>query len=138
MNIIVASDDLEVVTRDRLAELKLAAFANKNKRSRLILTPGYDMVICLAYGSYVRPHRHPKEKSESYHVIEGEMTVTLYWDHGIEFVELDKETPIYRLRGGVYHSPVAISPFVIYHEVYTGPFVKEVDVEYAPWAREEE
>ena len=37
---------------------------------------------------------------------------------------------MYRIQGNIWHQPVPISEWVIYHEVYTGPFIKEEDVEY--------
>lgn len=104
-----------------------------NKRARMIITPGYDMIICLHRHSYVRCHRHPKD--ESYHVISGELAV-LFPGEG-SMVTLRTGNAVLKIPAGTWHQPIAASLYVIYHEVYVGPFDKSVDVEYAPWAKEE-
>lgn len=102
-----------------------------------------EMVIALRKGSYIHPHRHPAKKSESYHVIAGELMV-VYFDAAGRVVRKLQMGPaggrkpfIQRLAGGLWHMPVALSPVVIYHETYPGPFTKGHDVEYAPWAPSE-
>lgn len=113
-------------------ELKEQALASRKKRSRVILTPGFDMVICLHRSSYVRMHRHPKY--EAYHVMEGILSVALEKDSMV----LDEKDPVAIIHAGTWHEPRAVGrEFVIYREFYAGPFEKAADVEYAPWAKEE-
>ena len=97
------------------------------------------MIIVAHKDSYVRPHKHSPERSESYHVIEGELEVTVYDDKGRvqQLFWLNEKVPFYRLRGGFYHEPRPVSEWVIYHEVFTGPFDKDKDVIYADWAKAE-
>lgn len=104
-----------------------------NKRSRMIITPGYDLVICLHRESYVRCHRHPKD--ESYHVLSGELGVMFPGEGSM--ITLHKGDAILKIPAGMWHQPIALSQYVTYHEVYVGPFDKDFDVEYAPWAKEE-
>lgn len=133
----------KLITKAMLDELKKQAAAVPKKRYRIELHDDHgevqEMIICLMRGSYVRPHKHPAGKAESYHVIEGRLMAQIYNETGgtIEHIVLDSQSPIYRLQGDIYHAPVALSDFAIYHEVYPGPWSKEVDVHYAHWAREE-
>ena len=36
----------------------------------------------------------------------------------------------YRMNKPIFHMPMAISKYCVYHEVYSGPFDKEKDVKY--------
>ena len=123
--------------------LKDMARDSSNFRSRACLANTdnavQEMVIVMGSTSYVRPHKHPKNKAESYHLIEGELLVKIFRDDGQLYreIKLNKKSPVYRLKGGWYHQPVPMSEWVVYHEVYPGPFIKEQDVMYATWAPEE-
>lgn len=111
--------------------LKIEALASPKKRSRVILAPGFDMVICLHVDSYVRMHRHPRY--EAYHVIAGELIV-----EGCDgLVVRNKHDPMLSIPAGTWHQPKARTEFVFYREFYCGPFEKGRDVEYAPWAMAE-
>lgn len=112
-------------------KLKAEALASPKKRSRVILEPGFDMVICLHVDSYIRMHRHPKY--EAYHVLEGELIV----GDGAGVIMRTAKDPILCIPPMVWHEPVSRSEFVIYREFYAGPFEKARDVEYAPWAEAE-
>lgn len=135
--------DVGTVSADLIKMLKGMAGDHPRQRSRVLLSNEdsgvQEMVIVLKKGSYIRPHRHPKHKSESYHVIEGELEVRLFNEDGTEHrtIKLNAETPLYRLQNGWYHQPVPVSDWVVYHETYQGKFKKEKDVEYGPWATPE-
>ena len=43
----------------------------------------------------------------------------------------------YRMSKGFYHMPIALTKWCVYHEVYSGPFVKNVDVRYPSWSPSE-
>ena len=104
--------------------LKYEASISPNKRSRIIYTPGFDMVICLHKSSVVGMHRHPK--FEAYHLIEGVLLV-----QGIDDpLYLTIERPMIQISPGVWHEPRAVTEFAIYREFYAGPFDKIRDVEY--------
>ena len=88
---------------------------------------------------------HPADReNESYHMIEGRMTVLVFNDsgtvtHRIELGEYGSgKSCMYRLSSSLWHMPLPRSDWVLYHETFTGPFVKERDVEYASWAPEED
>jgi cupin fold WbuC family metalloprotein len=122
--------------------LKQAALQAPLKRARLCLhhhheDPVQEMVIAFCRRSYVRPHRHAN-KSESFHVIEGELAVVFFDDNGqvthrIRMGPLDSGHPfLYRLSGNLWHTVVPLSEFVIIHETTSGPFV-EGETEFARW-----
>lgn len=135
--------EIAVVDATIIQILKGMADDAHNKRSRACMahtdSPMQEMVIVLKEGSYIRPHRHPRGKSESYHIIEGELLVKVFTPDGQTYREivLNKTTPFYRLKGGWYHQPKALTDYAVYHECYTGPFEKATDVQYADWAAQE-
>ena len=134
--------EITEVTQEQLRQLKQAALHAPLKRARLCLHLDHrdsvqEMVIAFCQGSYVRPHRHVN-KSESFHVIEGELMVILFDDKG-QVTRRIKMGPsssgytfLYRLSSSLWHTVVPLSEFVIVHETVTGPFAKE-DTEFAPW-----
>lgn len=134
---------IQIITKQMLEALKIQATHAPKRRARIELHGNHfevqEMVICLCRGSYVRPHRHPVGKAESYHVIEGTLQAQIFDEAGklTQEVILYDKSPLYRLAGGIYHGPAALTEFAIYHEVYPGPWAKDVDVQYAPWAAEE-
>lgn len=142
------SDDVIEVDASAIEDLLVRAGDSPRGRFRLCLhhsqqDPVQEMIIACRRGAYIRPHRHPHGKSESYHLIQGEMTVFIFDDAGkvvrrIEMGADSGKTFVYRLANNLWHLPVPRSEFVVYHEVYTGPFEKEADVQYAAWSPDEE
>ncbi|NTV15390.1 MAG: WbuC family cupin fold metalloprotein [Desulfobulbaceae bacterium] len=135
-------EDVFVVTPAWVADLKDRALASSRKRARVCLHrttdhPTQEMVIVFHHESYMPPHRHPQGKSESYHLVEGALRVFIFDDEGrvlrAPTLEAGKSF-LYRLSAPFWHMPVPLSEWVVYHEVYTGPFGKTADVEFAPWA----
>jgi len=99
-----------------------------------------EMIIALKKGSYIRPHIHPNGKSESYHVIKGKMLVNIFNSRGklIKKVKMgDYKSNFnfyYRMSKGFYHMPVAMTKYCVYHEIFSGPFLKKKDVIFPKWA----
>ena len=140
--------DILVITPQVIDDLKRRARALPRKRFRLCMHHSLEdqtqeMVIVAHQGTFIPPHRHPKGKSESYHVIEGTMTVCLFDHqgtliHSIEMAKAGGKKPfLYRLSTNQWHMPLPTSQWVVYHETYSGPFKKEEDVEFPPWAPRE-
>jgi len=143
-NVLWNKTDVAIVGPETLRMLKRMAEHHPKKRSRICLhrdneSPVQEMVIAAHVSSYVRPHKHNEGRTESYHMLEGIMRVNLYHDDGRprQVILLNKFRPMYRLNGGIYHEPVSVSEWVVYHEVFCGPFDKERDVLYAPWSATE-
>lgn len=133
------------VDRQTLSELKRSAEQAENKRYRLCLHNSLEdqiqeMLIVLSQGTYFQPHKHPPHKTESYHVVEGKMRVVHFHDDGSVRRVIDMEPTggngvfLYRLAEPVYHTVIPLTPFVVYHETFLGPFCKEKDILYCEWA----
>lgn len=127
-------------------KLKRHAYEADQKRARLCLhhspdDPLHEMVIVFHRDTVIRPHRH-HGKSESFHLIFGELDVVFFDDGGTptRLVRMGEggagRTRIYRLSRPIWHSVIIRSEYACIHEVTNGPFrVEEND--FAPWAPEE-
>lgn len=143
-NTIFNADDIYVLDNERLAELKRIALAHPLRRSRVCLHHSRDsgvqeMVIVAHRDSLIEAHRHPANKPESYHILEGSMLVRIFDNDGGVLREIalnDHANPkMYRIAGGIWHQPIPLTEWVVYHEVFTGPFLKETDVIYSNWSQ---
>lgn len=142
------TEDIFAVTHDLVFDLKQKALTSPRKRFRFCMHKSttdktHEMVIVFHRDTFMPPHRHPKGKSESYHIIEGHMRVYFFNDTGAVIRTIDlqpagkKGAFLYRLSANIWHMPVPLSEWLIYHETYTGPFTKMDDVEFPPWAPQE-
>jgi len=100
--------------------------------------PIHEMLIALAHGCYVRPHKHLR-KSESFHLVEGAADVVIFDEHGhiVEVIPLREGVTggefYYRLTQPLYHTVVARSDPVVIHETTGGPF-RRGEAILPPWA----
>ena len=135
---------------DKKITLRLQKLANKSekKRSRICCHLSTrnkinEMVIYLMKKSYVRPQIHPHNKSESYTILKGRMKIFVFDKFGkvkkiIEMGDINSgKNFFYRMSNSFWHMPIAFDSDCIYHETYCGPFRKNKDVKYAPWAPKE-
>jgi cupin fold WbuC family metalloprotein len=146
-NVIFTRNDVEIIGSEAIEKLKDIARVHAMRRARICLHHDIDdltheMIIVAHRSTYMRPHRHPAGKSESYHVIEGEMDVNIFntdgeLDRVIHLVSHRPGMFMYRVTNAWWHQPVPKTDWVVYHETYSGPFQKDIDVEYASWAPEE-
>ena len=131
-----------------ISKLKKLADNSLNQRSRAIIhltrnSKVNEMIIVLKKNSYLRPHSHPNNKTEAYHVIEGKMNVCIFDKKGkihqvIKMGNVKSGLKFYyRMNKPIFHMPMAISKYCVYHEVYSGPFDKEKDVKYCDWSPKE-
>lgn len=138
-----AGGDVVELGPDVLDDLKRRAAKAPLRRPRLCLHRGHDdtvheMVIALGRDSYVPPHRH-LSKSESFHLIEGEVLVVLFDEEGRVARRIHLGPPgsgrpfLYRLSPPSWHSVVPLTEFAAFHETTNGPFVPGSQ-EIAPWA----
>jgi len=144
-NVFVLGDDPGFVCPEVIAVLKKAATEHPLRRARLCLhsteeSKVHEMLIVLAMGTYIRPHRH-HQKSESFHLLEGEVTILFFDDHGSlnqnRLMKVGQHLPcIYRINSPIYHTQILWSPFVVFYECTRGPYCPD-DTEYAPWAPDE-
>ena len=107
-----------------------------------------EMLICTKGFSYIRPHKHPRNISESYHVLEGALNVYILNNKGkiVNVVKLSAQSErkfksqnyIYRVSSPLYHLTIPVTKWTVYHEVTTGPFRKNKMVNYAKFAPKED
>ena len=130
------------IDKKQLDELKILAQKDPQKRARICLHNDeremvQEMVIAFCRGSIIKPHRH-KDKSESYHIIRGELEIIFFNDIGIvtdTVILSDKKNEypfLFRISNSAWHTVVPKSDFVIIHEVTKGPFNEDSN-EYADW-----
>ena len=151
INEFIIQNKKDLVTYDKKIVKKIKSLAknNKKKRARLCMHLNLkdktnEMIIALNKKSFIAPHIHPNNKSESYFVIEGSMKVYVFSKKGlikkiINMGTYDSGKPFfYRMSKGYYHMPISTSNWCIYHEVYSGPFKKKIDVKYPTWSPRED
>lgn len=129
-------------SRANVEFLKQRAAESARGRARLCAHPGPDdrtqeMLIALTRDNYIHPHIHPG-KVESFHLVEGRMTVVLFNEDGsvLEVVPMGDVASgrpfYYRMTVPLYHTQIPETDFVVFQEVTQGPFTR--DVVLAPWA----
>lgn len=144
--VLYADDRVVTIDATAIAELKRAAERNARKRIRVCAHRGvedrlHEMLIVHEFNTYVRPHKHVG-KSESFHVIEGEVDVVIFDDDGrisemIEMGTFQSGRPFfYRIADPLYHTLLIRSPVLVFHETTSGPFKREETI-FAPWAPED-
>jgi cupin fold WbuC family metalloprotein len=141
--VLYAPEGLVTLDADAVVQLKRDAARNPRRRIRLCAHTGVDdrlheMLIVHERECYVRPHKH-LGKSESFHVIEGEVDVVIFDDAGgvadvIPMGAYASGRPFfYRLAEPTFHTLLIRSPVLVFHETTSGPFRREETV-FAPWA----
>lgn len=86
-----------------------------------------EMFIAIRQDYKMQLHCH-FNKSESFHIIRGEMDVVLNEDENTikQIVSLSEHDVFYyRLDQPLYHRVVPKTHIVVFHEVTTGPFIQE-------------
>jgi cupin fold WbuC family metalloprotein len=136
----------DVVTEVGVAwyeKLKRHAFEADLKRARFCLHGSpedalHEMVIIFHRDTVVRPHRHI-DKSESFHLIFGELDILLFDEQGkptraVRMGDINSgKTQIYRLSGPIWHSVIVRSEYAAIHEITNGPF-RPSEGDFADWA----
>ncbi len=137
-----------IVTVDRAAIAGLVRDAARNPRRRIRLCTHasvddavHEMMIVHERSCYVRPHKHVG-KSESFHVIEGDVDVVIFDDAG-NVTDVIPMGPygsgrafFYRIAQPLFHTLLIRSDVLVFHETTAGPFRREQTL-FAPWAPED-
>jgi len=127
-----AEQDIVSCGKDLFVQLKESAYSSSKRRARFCLhrthaDPVQEMLIGFCKDSLVWPHRH-KGKSESFHMIEGEMAVIVFNDEGevtdkIELAPFGQgKNCICRISRSAWHLTIPLSDYVVVHETNRGPF----------------
>jgi cupin fold WbuC family metalloprotein len=127
--------DIITIQEIDLEKLKRAAEDAPLRRARYCLHQSHDdkvqeMVIAYCYDSEIPIHRH-RGKTESFHIIEGELELLLF-DDGGNITKKIKMGPsgsgmpfMFRMSSEYWHSAKLLTNYVIVHETVAGPFIKE-------------
>lgn len=145
--IFYVTDPIAKVKSDDIQWLKARALANKRERARICAHLNVDdavheMLIVHTKGTYIRPHKHPG-KSESFHIIEGELDIVVFDDGGevIEHINMGDYASgakfFWRLSDSHYHMVIPRTDLVVFHETTSGPFRAGISSVMAPWSPEE-
>ena len=125
------NQEYSVFTEDLISFIKEDCLNNKKKRSRINFHIHSDclvheMMIAMHNTTEINVHAH-KNKSESFHLIEGDLCIVLFKDETPE--ELDriylsaKNKPnYYRMNSDIYHLVIPITEITVIHETTQGPF----------------
>lgn len=142
-DVLVAGGGVVCLTVAEGRAIRDRAGRSNRQRARLCAHPEptdslHEMIIGLARGTYIRPHRHAG-KSESFHIIEGELEVVLFEDGGAvrDIIRMGPyqsgQVFFYRLMEPCFHTVLVRTPQVLFHETTNGPF-DPADTEFATWA----
>jgi len=145
--VFIAVDPIVRIGGDEVALLKRQAQANPRKRARICAHKTnedtlHEMVIAIAAGSYIHPHRHVG-KSESFHIVEGEVDIIVFDEAGVivDIVDMGAlgsgRKFYYRLSESAFHTLLLRTEFLVVHEVTNGPFLQDRTV-LAPFAPRED
>lgn len=137
-----ATDRLPRLDKSDIDALVRQALASPRHRMRVCThrSPDdslHEMLIVHTRDAYVRPHKH-LAKSESFHVVQGEMDVVVFDPHGnvTDVMRLGDyrsgRTFYYRMHEPMFHTLMIRSDVVVFHEITGGPFRPE-DTIFAPW-----
>jgi cupin fold WbuC family metalloprotein len=139
--ILVARSEVTIVGRAELDRVKAMAAANPRGLARICAHPNdddplHEMLLAIKPNRYIRPHAH-RGKSESFHMMEGALTVVLFDDAGdiLQLVDLSADgsgAPYYRLARQQYHTVVPWNDMVVFHETTNGPF-RRADTLFPEW-----
>ena len=145
--VLYPEEDIVVVTKADLDELKQLALLNPRQRVRLCThsSPNdrlHEMFIVHMQDCYVRPHKH-LEKAESMAILEGEVDVVLFHDDGsiLEVIQMgapDSGKVFYhRQSESIYHTLIIRTEFLVFHEATEGPFMRKNTI-FPEWAPAEQ
>lgn len=145
--VFIAEDAVVRFGDGELAFLKRQAQLSPRRRARICAHKTnedalHEMLIVIAAASYIHPHRHVG-KSESFHIVEGEVDVAIFDDAGavVDVIRLGApgsgQNFFYRLSESAFHTLLIRSEYLVVHEVTNGPFQRERTM-MAPFAPDED
>jgi cupin fold WbuC family metalloprotein len=136
-NVYFNKENFICVGEDWLDKLTEAAIQSERQTSRLLMHNDpkevvQEMLIAFTNRSAVTPNRCPS-KSESLHVLRGEIALLVFDDSG-NVVERLTMAPtgsgkpfMYRLCDTPWHAMASLTPTSVVHEVLQGPFVPSTE-----------
>jgi len=145
-NVFIARDQIVKLNQKDIEFIKEKALNSDKKRARICTHQDskdniHEMIIAAVKNGYVQPHKH-NQKSESFHMIEGEMDVVIFNEKGnvVEVIEMGEYVSgkrfFYRLSNNSYHTILVKSTLALFHETTKGPFIKGETI-FASWSPQE-
>lgn len=145
--VFVADQPIVRLGESDIAFLKRQALSNARQRARICAHTAnedtlHEMIIGMSKSCYIRPHKH-LGKSESFHVVEGEVDVVIVSDEGSvqDVIELGDRGSgrsfYYRLKQSLFHTLLIRTDFLVLHEITNGPFDRDRTIQ-APFAPAED
>ena len=140
--VFLLNQDYSVLNEDLIKSIKKDCLSNEKKRSRINFHRSSDelvqeMIIAMHKNTDIDVHAH-KNKSESFHIIEGRICIVLF--EGETNVEMDRiylsskgYQNYYRMNSEIFHLVVPLSEITIIHETTQGPFQTNSAI-YPEWA----
>ena len=129
--VFVLDNQYSILSDDLVDFLKKDCLNNRKKRSRINFhrssdSQVHEMMIAMHKATEIAVHAH-QNKSESFHLIEGDICVVLFKEDTYEELERiylsSKKSPkYYRMNSDIYHLVIPISEITIIHETTQGPF----------------
>lgn len=100
------------------------------------------MCNALQLGTYVQPHRHSQPiRHEFFTILQGAAFILLFDERGLVTtrieLEADGKVKGCEVPAGIWHTVGALVPDTILFEIKPGPYNREQDKEFAPWAPSE-
>lgn len=139
---------MRTLDKGALEDLRSEAAASPRGRCNLNLHPELSDPVqrlfnALEPGTYVRPHRHPRDDGWELFVILAGRAVALTFDDAgrvLERAELGPAAPAWGVEvpGNTWHALAALEPGTLALEVKRGPYTPLTDKDFAPWAPGEE
>jgi cupin fold WbuC family metalloprotein len=124
--------------------VQVIAASRESPRRRMVLPLHKDpgavlqrMLNAVQPGSYIRPHRHAAPRAETLVLLRGALRFVAFDDSGEvrRAVDLRADGDLgVDIEPGVYHSMVALAEDSVVFEVKTGPYDRDTDKMWAPWA----
>ena len=128
VNDIVAIDnsviDQLIGLSEELGKKDIRICLHQNNESKL-----HNMINLIYKKKLNVPHKH-LDKSESYHIIRGQMIISIYDNEANikdKYFLDENDTFLFRVGKDNFHTTVPVSDYVIVHETRSGPFNKNGD-----------
>lgn len=133
-NIFFNKDNFISINNDWLDKLAEAAGQSERQVSRLLMHTApeegvQEMLIAFTNQCVIVPNHSPA-KSESLHVLRGEIALILFDEYGKVSERLimapsgSGKPFMYRLSSTPWHTMVSLTPSAVVHEILQGPFVQ--------------
>lgn len=137
---------MKVISQADIGELVLRAAEARRQRANLNLHPTLADPVQRFFnavnpGSYVRPHRHDRERWETFVAVEGRAAVLLFDEDGTvrDRAELAcfGAAKAAEVPGGAWHTIAGLEPGTVLLELKPGPYRPIEDKDFAVWSPSE-